>query len=226
MKTTELNNRISKLRITGFLVGLALTISVFTATYAARIPEQGNSLAGVEVVATSPAVAQETSLSTATATSTQSTVTADATSTQIATRTATSDPAAASTASTSSSTSAAPAALAVVATPTSTSPAEALPSEAVISGFPALEQAYSLSCEYAAASAVTLFWGNQVSEDVFVSQVPSSLNPHLGFRGNINAAFGGINNYGVYAEALVPVLEANGMMRPSSTEVSIASRLT
>lgn len=213
MKSTELNNRISKLRITGFLVGLALTVSVFTATYAARIPEQGNSLADVAAVATSPAVAQGTSLSTATAASTQSTSTslADATSTQIATGTATSGPAAASsTTGTSSSTSAAPAALVAAAAPTASSSTEALPSEAVISDFPALEQAYSLSCEYAAASPVTLYWGNQVSEDVFVSQVPGSLNPHLGFRGNINAAFGGINNYGVYAEALVPVLEANG----------------
>ncbi len=85
-----------------------------------------------------------------------------------------------------------------------------MPSKAVIKGFPALEQAYSLSCEYAAASAVTLYWGNQVSEKVFVSQVPASLNPHLGFRGDINAAFGGISDYGVYAEALAPVLEAKG----------------
>src|SRR5437868_3446259 len=86
----------------------------------------------------------------------------------------------------------------------------ALPSKAVIANFPSLAQAYNLSCEYAAASAVTLFWGNQVSEKVFVSQVPTSPNPHLGFRGNINGAFGGINDYGVYAEALVPVLEKYG----------------
>ena len=89
-------------------------------------------------------------------------------------------------------------------------PAPVAPDAAIIDGCPTLAQSYSLSCEYAAASAVTLFWGNFVSEDVFVSQVPSSPNPHLGFRGDIYATFGGLDDYGVYAEALVPVLETNG----------------
>src|SRR5205085_1300884 len=84
------------------------------------------------------------------------------------------------------------------------------PGKALIEGFPSLAQSYSLSCEYAAAAAITLYWGNPVSEDVFLSQVPSSPNPHLGFRGYINGVFGGINDYGVYAEPLVPVLEAQG----------------
>jgi uncharacterized protein YvpB len=43
-----------------------------------------------------------------------------------------------------------------------------------------------------------------------VSQVPINPDPHLGFRGDVNGAFGGINNYGVYAEALVPVLQEYG----------------
>ena len=89
-------------------------------------------------------------------------------------------------------------------------PTAATPGKVVIKNFPLLAQSYTLSCEYAAASAVTLFWGDQVTEKVFVSEVPSSPNPHLGFRGDINAAFGGINNYGVYAEALVPVLQDYG----------------
>ena len=40
--------------------------------------------------------------------------------------------------------------------------------------------------------------------------MPSSPNPHLGFRGDINGEFGGIQDYGVYAEALVPMLERHG----------------
>ena len=87
--------------------------------------------------------------------------------------------------------------------------------EALIEGFPSVEQWYNLDCEYAAAAAVTLYWntsgsGGLVSQRDFLREVPTSPNPHLGFRGDINAPFGGINNYGVYAEALVPVLERHG----------------
>jgi|SRR5947209_5775659 len=81
---------------------------------------------------------------------------------------------------------------------------------AYVENFPSVTQWYNLSCEYAAAAAVTLYWGNLVSQRDFIREVPSSPNPHLGFRGNINGEAGGINNYGVYAEALVPVLERHG----------------
>lgn len=78
-----------------------------------------------------------------------------------------------------------------------------------ISDFPSVTQWYSLDCEYAAAAAVTLYWGDVVSQRVFVREVPDSPNPHLGFRGNIDGE-GGLSNYGVYAEPLVPVLERHG----------------
>jgi uncharacterized protein YvpB len=89
-------------------------------------------------------------------------------------------------------------------------PALAAPAEAAIEGFPSVTQWYSLSCEYAAAAAVTLFWGDVVSQRDFIREVPKSPNPHLGFRGDINADHGGINNYGIYAEPLVPVLNRHG----------------
>jgi uncharacterized protein YvpB len=58
---------------------------------------------------------------------------------------------------------------------------------------------------------VTLFWGGEVvSQDHFISEVPTHPNPHLGFRGDINGPHGGTRDYGVYAEPLVPVLEAHG----------------
>ncbi len=85
-----------------------------------------------------------------------------------------------------------------------------VPDTVILAGSPSLAQSYSLSCEYAAASAVTLYWGNQVTEDTFLDEVPTNPNPHLGFRGDINGAFGGLTDYGVYAEALEPVLEARG----------------
>src|SRR5438132_9741499 len=88
--------------------------------------------------------------------------------------------------------------------------AEAATRAALIRGFPSVTQWYNLSCEYAAAAAVTLYWGNLVSQRDFIREVPQSPNPHRGFRGNIDGPFGGIEDYGVYAEALVPVLERHG----------------
>ncbi len=80
----------------------------------------------------------------------------------------------------------------------------------IIDGMPSVTQWYSLSCEYAAAAAVTLYWGELVSQDDFLKEVPEDPNPHKGFRGNINGPFGGIDDYGIYAEPLVQVLERRG----------------
>jgi len=96
---------------------------------------------------------------------------------------------------------------AVFAQPTQ---AEAAGNAAIIKGFPAVQQWYNLSCEYAAAAAVTLYLGNLVSQNTFILEVPSSPNPHIGFRGDINGPFGGINDYGVYAEPLATVLQNHG----------------
>jgi uncharacterized protein YvpB len=88
--------------------------------------------------------------------------------------------------------------------------AQAAPSRALIEDFPSVVQWYNLDCEYASAAAVTLYWGNLVSQRDFIREVPRSPNPHLGFRGDINAAFGGLDDYGIYAEPLEPVLEKRG----------------
>jgi uncharacterized protein YvpB len=80
--------------------------------------------------------------------------------------------------------------------------------QAVIQGFPSVAQWYSLSCEYAAVAAVTLYWGRLLSQRDFLAEIPESPNPHWGFRGNIYGPWGGIRDYGIYAEPLVPVLAA------------------
>lgn len=41
--------------------------------------------------------------------------------------------------------------------------------------------------------------------------MPYHPNPHRGFRGDMNGAFGGTDDYGVYAEPLVPLLERCGL---------------
>jgi uncharacterized protein YvpB len=103
-----------------------------------------------------------------------------------------------------------PVALSLLLTQAATTPAYAASDAAIIDGFPSVTQWYNLSCEYAAAAAVTLYWGNLVSQKDFVREVPSSPNPHLGFRGDINGTGGGIDDYGIYAEPLATVLENHG----------------
>jgi uncharacterized protein YvpB len=82
--------------------------------------------------------------------------------------------------------------------------------QASISGMPAVKQQHSLSCEYAAASAVTRYWGQPVSEADFITEIGGAINPHFGYRGDIDGSWGGTTDYGVYAEPLVPVLERHG----------------
>jgi uncharacterized protein YvpB len=40
--------------------------------------------------------------------------------------------------------------------------------------------------------------------------VPVTLNPHYGYRGNIDGAWGNYGDYGIYPEPLVPVLNTYG----------------
>ncbi len=71
-------------------------------------------------------------------------------------------------------------------------------------------QQRNLSCEYAALSMATSALGAWVSEYEFDNRVGWAANPHYGFRGDINGLWGNTTDYGVYAEPLVPVLNANG----------------
>lgn len=75
---------------------------------------------------------------------------------------------------------------------------------------PVMQQSLPLSCEAAAVSTATAYWGNQVSEWVFIENIPENPNPHLGFRGDITGAFGGTTDYGVYAEPFQSILSNYG----------------
>jgi uncharacterized protein YvpB/LysM repeat protein len=75
---------------------------------------------------------------------------------------------------------------------------------------PAYMQAYSLSCEYAAAYIATAGLGNGVPESAFIESIPLSQNPHWGYRGVITEDWGGTDNYGVYPEAMAPTLNDYG----------------
>lgn len=76
---------------------------------------------------------------------------------------------------------------------------------------PVLAQQHSLTCEAAAARMVAAYLGKPVTEAWLQAQLGNDDNPHKGFRGNVDAAFGGTVNYGVYAEPVAKALRALGL---------------
>lgn len=81
-------------------------------------------------------------------------------------------------------------------------------SSAAASGVPVpnYRQRRNLSCEYAATYAAAMAFGWGPTEEVFIDSIPLTLNPHYGYRGNIDGWWGNTEDYGIYAEPLVPVL--------------------
>lgn len=75
---------------------------------------------------------------------------------------------------------------------------------------PTYAQQRNLSCEYAAAVIAMASYGAWMSEWAFDELVGWSANPHRGFRGDINGAWGNTDDYGVYAEPLAAALPAFG----------------
>jgi uncharacterized protein YvpB len=72
-------------------------------------------------------------------------------------------------------------------------------------------QVHNLSCESSAASMVAQYYGLDVSEDDVLSSLPLNDNPHLGFRGNVDGPTGGLEDYGVYAEPIMAILNSRGL---------------
>ncbi|MGB3328925.1 MAG: C39 family peptidase [Thermomicrobiales bacterium] len=80
----------------------------------------------------------------------------------------------------------------------------------MIPGISTYQQQRNLSCEYASLSIATGALGSWISEWSFDAYVPLNANPHWGYRGDINGQWGNTTDYGVYAEPLVPALQAFG----------------
>lgn len=72
------------------------------------------------------------------------------------------------------------------------------------------QQARPLSCEYAAVQIATGMIGYTVTEWDMEAATPLTANPHWGYRGDINGTWGNTTDYGIYADALIPGLNANG----------------
>lgn len=79
-----------------------------------------------------------------------------------------------------------------------------------IAGTPTYQQSRPLSCEAASVFIATTALGAAIAEDDTIDATPIARNPHNGFRGSYDGAWGGTDDYGVYAEALVPHLESHG----------------
>lgn len=75
---------------------------------------------------------------------------------------------------------------------------------------PALTQQRNLSCEYASVAIATAAYGEGIPEEAFYDVIPVTLNPHYGYRGNIDGLWGQYDDYGIYPEPLVPVLNEWG----------------
>jgi len=77
---------------------------------------------------------------------------------------------------------------------------------------PTHAQLRNLSCEYASAFIATSAFGSGVPESAFWDSIPRAKNPHYGFRGDIDGPWGGYDDYGIYPEPLVPVLNDWGFV--------------
>lgn len=77
-------------------------------------------------------------------------------------------------------------------------------------GVPTYVQQRNLSCEYASAFIATSAFGDGVSEWVFMDRISQADNPHRGYRGDIDGRWGNYDDYGIYPEPLVPVLNDYG----------------
>lgn len=91
---------------------------------------------------------------------------------------------------------------------------------------PTYVQQRNLSCEYAALVIAMGAYGVWVSEYDFDGLVGWSENPHWGYRGDITGWWGNTDDYGVYAAALAPAVNAYGFWADSFYAVGDSSQLT
>jgi len=85
------------------------------------------------------------------------------------------------------------------------------PPLALILDAPVYKQQHNLSCESSAAAMAANFFGVQVSEAEILAALPRNENPNYGFRGNVDGQYGGIIDYGVYAEPMRQVMAQLGL---------------
>jgi LysM repeat protein len=88
--------------------------------------------------------------------------------------------------------------------------AASIPSLDTYVSVPTHHQERPLSCEYASVFIATSAFGNPIAEQEYIDSIPVEPNPHLGYRGDIDGAWGNDTDYGIYPEPLVPILNGYG----------------
>jgi uncharacterized protein YvpB len=91
--------------------------------------------------------------------------------------------------------------------------AASLPEEALVRGVVGHRQEYTLSCESRSAVDWAAFWGVKIGERKFLTSLPRSQNPDLGFVGDPNGTWGGIPpaSYGIHAKPVAAALTQLGL---------------
>lgn len=79
-------------------------------------------------------------------------------------------------------------------------------------GMPSAVEMSAVGSELTAVTVATSYWGSPVSEGALLEALESSDNPHIGFRGDVSGAFGGTEDYGVYAGPLAEAIAAHGFV--------------
>jgi uncharacterized protein YvpB len=85
-----------------------------------------------------------------------------------------------------------------------------IPASHTIDGMPAVGQWWNLSCEYAATSAATAYYGTTVTQQTFADDIGFDANPNIGFRGRLTGPWGGTTDYGIYPAPILKDLIAHG----------------
>ncbi|HEY8291425.1 MAG TPA: C39 family peptidase [Thermomicrobiales bacterium] len=87
---------------------------------------------------------------------------------------------------------------------------DAPPPDAAIQGMPIVGQWWNLTCEYAATSAATAYYGEAITQQEFVEEIGFDANPNKGFRGRLDGPWGGTRDYGIYPAPILHILQQRG----------------
>ncbi len=87
---------------------------------------------------------------------------------------------------------------------------DAPPTSHTMQGMPIVGQAWNLTCEYAATSAATAFYGQPITQQTFVDAIGFDANPNKGFRGRLTGSWGGTTDYGIYPAPILRALQQRG----------------
>ncbi len=88
-----------------------------------------------------------------------------------------------------------------------------VPASAYVSGFTGYAQSYNLDCEARSAVDLAAYFGVNIAHSQFLSSLPKSDDPNVGFVGNYNDARGKIppSSYGVYEDPVANLLQQYGL---------------